>query len=44
MTGLMIDRLWHIPREGELLDCPTLRIELISVERSAVTMLGLIPK
>ncbi|TFV80288.1 hypothetical protein E4K64_00150 [Bradyrhizobium frederickii] len=44
MAGLVIDRLRRLPREGELLDLPGMRIELVSVDQGAIRKLRLIPR
>jgi putative hemolysin len=44
MAGLVTDRLRRIPREGEVIELPTLRIEVISIQQGAVKCLRLIPK
>jgi putative hemolysin len=44
MAGLIINRLRRIPDEGEIIELPTLRIEVISIEQGAVKDLRLIPK
>jgi putative hemolysin len=44
MAGLVIDRLRRLPHEGEVIEFPTLRIEVISIEQGAVKNLRLIPK
>ena len=44
MAGLVIDRLRHIPWEGEKVDLPALTIEVVSVQQGVVKMLKLIPK
>lgn len=43
MAGLVIDRLRRIPHQGEIIELPTLRIEVISIEQGAVKNLRLIP-
>jgi CBS domain containing-hemolysin-like protein len=42
--GLVIDRLRRIPREGETIDLPALRIEVVQVEQGAIKTLRLIPR
>jgi putative hemolysin len=44
MAGLVIDRLRHIPCEGETVDLPALTIEVVSVQQGVVKTLQLIPK
>jgi putative hemolysin len=44
MAGLVTDRLRRIPVEGEIIDLPSIRIEVIGVRQGAVTELRLIPK
>ena len=44
MAGLVLDSLRRIPREGEMIDLPTLRVEVVSVEHGTVKTLRLIPK
>jgi putative hemolysin len=44
MAGLIIDRLRRIPNEGEVVEFPTLRIEVIRIEQGAVKNLRIIPK
>jgi putative hemolysin len=43
LGGLVIDRLHRIPREGETIDLPALRIEVVQVEEGAIKTLRLIP-
>jgi putative hemolysin len=44
LSGFVIDRLRRIPQEGETIDLPALRIEVVHVERGAIKTLRLIPK
>ena len=44
LGGLVIDRLRRLPCEGETVDLPALRIEVIHVEQGAIKTLRLIPK
>jgi putative hemolysin len=44
MAGLVTARLRRLPHEGEVIELPTLRIEVISIEQGAVKKLRLIPK
>ncbi len=44
MAGLVIDRLRRLPLEGEVVELPTLQIEIISIEGGTVKKLRLIPK
>ena len=44
LAALVIDRLRRIPREGEVIELPTLRIEVVGVEQGAVKNSRLIPK
>jgi putative hemolysin len=43
MAGLVMDRLRRIPHQGEVIELPTLRIEVISIEQGAIKNLRLIP-
>jgi putative hemolysin len=44
LGGLVIDRLRRIPREGETINLPALRIEVVQVEQGAIKTLRLVPK
>ena len=44
LGGLVIDRLRRLPREGESIDLPGLRIEVVHVEQGGIKTLRLIPK
>jgi len=44
MAGLVIDRLRRIPQEGEAIDLPAIRIEVVSIERGTIRTLRLLPK
>ena len=44
MAGLVIDHLRRIPREGEALNLPALRIEVVSVEQGTIAKLRLVPR
>jgi putative hemolysin len=44
MAGLVIDQLRHIPCEGETVNLPSLKIEVVSVDHGVVKTLKLIPQ
>jgi putative hemolysin len=44
LAGLILDRLGHLPEEGEAVEVAGWRLEVLAVERRAITRVRLVPR